>query len=630
MILAAAPDRRSIPAGSHSQRHLRVSLVVPPSPHERKRLPVNLALVLDRSGSMAGPKLALAKRAALQALHSLHADDRVSVVFYDETVDVVVPSTLATADARRKARSLIDAVRERGSTDLCAGWLRGCEQVATNLREGTVPRCLLLTDGLANHGITDRGEIAGHAEQLRRRGIQTSTFGVGDDFDETLLSQMAQAGGGNFYFIELPTQIPDFVASEVGEALDVVAREAALLVTAPHTVEVVSLNDHPIHRAGNVTRVELGSLVSEQELTAILSLRFPPGEPAATCAATLTLDDADGFLSAAPLELSWTYVADTQADSEPKDPAVARAVVEILATRARERAQQLNRADRYDEARSLLQEAAKQLRTYAAGDPDIVAIAKALEDSVEEYSAPMDKMAYLKKFYGVYASKKGRGVSGQALRTSARRPSGFAATKVVVLPTTARIAPLAEEALEALAAARPEIRDAFSVDDLLVQDSSAPDHPGILDEAAETALLEAAAQAPEGLRIVLTPFGLADHWFSHWHATRRTAIASLHAWPAVAAVPELAFIAYELVLHGLRVFPDYSPEDLMHEDTRACLFDFCADKTAIAIKLETGGLCDACRAHLAHNPALLESVLSLTGAVRALATAASQVGARPY
>jgi hypothetical protein len=75
-----------------------------------------------------------------------------------------------------------------------------------------------------------------------------------------------------------------------------------------------------------------------------------------------------------------------------------------------------------------------------------------------------------------------------------------------------------------------------------------------------------------------------------------------------------------LVLHGLHVFPDYSPEDLMHEDTRGCLFDFCRDKTAVSVKLETGGLRDDCRGALARQPGLLDTVMRLTTAIRALAT----------
>ena len=121
-------------------------------------------------------------------------------------------------------------VEPRGSTDLCGGWLRGCEQVALAQTPGAVTRVLLLTDGLANAGITDPAEIVGHAGELRRRGIATTTIGVGDDFDEHLLGAMADAGGGHFYYVEHDEQIPRRIETEVGEALEVTLREARLRV----------------------------------------------------------------------------------------------------------------------------------------------------------------------------------------------------------------------------------------------------------------------------------------------------------------------------------------------------------------------------------------------------------------
>jgi Ca-activated chloride channel family protein len=138
-------------------------------PPADRRLPLSLAFVLDRSGSMAESKLEKARRAVVQGIRSLSSEDRFSVVAYDHEVDAIVPSTVATPENRRAAERAVKAVEARGNTDLCGGWLRDCEQVGHELGGGTVGRCLLLTDGIADEGITDHDEIvspSGHCTLL--------------------------------------------------------------------------------------------------------------------------------------------------------------------------------------------------------------------------------------------------------------------------------------------------------------------------------------------------------------------------------------------------------------------------------------------------------------------------------
>ena len=158
---------------------------------------------------MSGDKLRVAKAAVAEAIARLGPQDRFSVVAYDDVVDVVIASTAAAGELRRAALERLGTIEARGSTNLGEGWLRGCEQVAGHLLERGVNRCLLLTDGLANVGITDSDELARHAAELRARGVSTSTFGVGNDFDERLLQSLADAGGGHFYYIADAPQIAD-------------------------------------------------------------------------------------------------------------------------------------------------------------------------------------------------------------------------------------------------------------------------------------------------------------------------------------------------------------------------------------------------------------------------------------
>jgi secreted protein with Ig-like and vWFA domain len=189
-------DRALIRAAGGSRRFLCAEIQAPETPARPGRLPVNLVFVLDRSGSMTGAKIASAREAVLHGLRSLRPEDRFAVVAYDEHVDVVVPTTPATPQAREAAATRVSTIEARGTTDLHGGWQAGCEQVAEQLSSEAVGRCVLLTDGLANSGITDHDEIVRRCAAFRERRVVTTAFGVGADFDETLLRRIADAACG--------------------------------------------------------------------------------------------------------------------------------------------------------------------------------------------------------------------------------------------------------------------------------------------------------------------------------------------------------------------------------------------------------------------------------------------------
>ena len=296
MKFTAQCDRKLIRAQASSVRYILAHIEAPAAPPSEGRLPVNLAFVLDRSGSMNGEKIALAREAVITALRSLRAEDRFALVVYDNVVDLVMPSTPADGKHAFRQRGCLRNIGARGTTDLGAGWLAGCEQVAQTLSDQSVARCLLLSDGLANVGITDPDKLVGHARDLAARGVATTTFGVGRDFDEVLLEQMALQGGGNFYYIESAKQIPDYIASEVGEALEVVAQDVQLEIEAPSGVRMVSLNDSITSQDGQLTTMSLGSLVSAQVVDAVVRVTFPAGSIGEEQRLSITLRDREGVM----------------------------------------------------------------------------------------------------------------------------------------------------------------------------------------------------------------------------------------------------------------------------------------------------------------------------------------------
>lgn len=414
--LTVSLDRRLIRPRWHSKRFVVARVTAPEATRRTERAPVNLAFVLDRSGSMGGQKLRLAAQAVEEAIGRLHASDRFSIVIYDDIVETLVHATDATSQARDHAIGLLGRVEARGSTDLSGGWLTGCEQVAQALLEDGVNRCLLLTDGLANRGITDRHELARHAGELRARGVSTSTFGVGNDFDEVLLQGMAQAGGGHFYDIAGAPQIRDHIESEVGETLEVVARQVTLSMEIPADVRVESLGAFQARMGRGRAVIELGDLVSGQQVDVPLRLSFGFGEIGDVRPAVFTLADRDGVLDGAGDRVAWRYADDRANDAQPRDRAVDRLVAGIYAARARQLAVGLNRRGDYQTASQALMSTARKIRGYAGPDPELRAIADGLLSEAELFGQVMHERSR-KQAYAMSANvMMSRDLQGRARR----------------------------------------------------------------------------------------------------------------------------------------------------------------------------------------------------------------------
>jgi Ca-activated chloride channel homolog len=415
-------DRSLIRAHARSERFLRVDLVAPTVAPDRarRRPPVNLGFVLDRSGSMGGQnKLGLARQATLEAIHRLDGADRFAVIAYDDKVDVVVGGTEASPDARRTAADRLRSVEARGTTNLHGGWLAGCEQVASGLLGDGVNRVLLLTDGLANVGVTDHDELIASAYELRRRGVTTSTFGVGSDFDEALLAGMADGGGGHFYFVGDVAQMRDHIASEVGETLETVAREVVLELIVPGSVRVEALSPFRVEQHGDRVRVYLGDMVSGQVLSIVLRVSFDYGEVGREVGIRLSVGDRDGELARVrppldPITVSWIYADHAANDQQPRDREVDRAVARLFAERAKQEAVRLNREGRYADAGQVLEGVRHRVAGYAGSDAELRAIVAELRSEVPAYAAPMPELARKQRFFASNTASRMRTPEGGA------------------------------------------------------------------------------------------------------------------------------------------------------------------------------------------------------------------------
>jgi Ca-activated chloride channel homolog len=273
---AMKTDQDLIPAGLPAQRIIEMVVQAPQAVVKSQRPPLNLALVIDRSGSMAGEKLEYVKQAALHVLDLLQAQDRAALVAFDDEINLLAPSMPVTDENRAEMRRAIQPLRAGRSTNLSEGWLTGCQEAATSAGEGILTRTLLLTDGQANEGIIDLEELAKHAHQLAVRGVSTSTFGVGHGFNEHLLEAMSNQGDGNFYYIESPADIPNLFRQEFQELSSVTLREVSITIQLPPQVDVQVLGGWRSSCSEGVLRIDLGSLTAARPQEVYVRVLTPP------------------------------------------------------------------------------------------------------------------------------------------------------------------------------------------------------------------------------------------------------------------------------------------------------------------------------------------------------------------
>ena len=187
-----------------------VRIVAPEAPAATEsvvRTPLDIALVIDRSGSMSGQPLETAKECAVRIVKGLRPDDRISIVTFDDEINIVQALT-AVGDAK-DIEARIRSVNCGGSTNLFGGWEEGAKQLAPFIKKDRIARVILLSDGQANQGLINESEIFTHVTKLAGTGITTSTIGLGHDFNESLLAGMAKSGEGVANFGQKPEDLDE-------------------------------------------------------------------------------------------------------------------------------------------------------------------------------------------------------------------------------------------------------------------------------------------------------------------------------------------------------------------------------------------------------------------------------------
>jgi Ca-activated chloride channel family protein len=280
LVLNVSPVRKILKADEKGNTWIRVELVGFEQSSSKHRAPVNLAIVLDRSGSMNGEKIKRAKEAAIDAVQQLGPNDIVSIVTYDDVVTTLVPATKLT-----DIESVIEKIRSikvGGSTALFAGVSKGAAEVRKFLDKEHVNRVILLSDGLANIGPSSAGELASFGESLVKENISVSTFGLGLGYNEDLMSQLASNSGGNHLFVEDAEVLADVFRREFDDVLSVVAQEVDIQVTIPAGIRPVRVLGNNSDIVGQQIVTRLAQVYSQQQRYILIEVEVPASETGST------------------------------------------------------------------------------------------------------------------------------------------------------------------------------------------------------------------------------------------------------------------------------------------------------------------------------------------------------------
>ncbi len=367
--LDVRPENRTILFPGPGKGHLQIRIIAPDDEPITDRPPLNLSLVIDKSGSMGNEgKIDYVRMAAHRLVERMDNGDFLSIITYDQSVRVVTRAR--RVGDRQYFHRLIDGIYPGGRTYLSGGLEEGYRQAKRARRKGYINRVLLLSDGLANVGIVDRSELARRAGGMYEGGISVSTFGVGYQFDEDLMAKVARGGGGSYYYISNPGDIVAALNREFTMASRTVATEVEIIIRLLADCRLDSVLGHSYRREGDSVVIRLGDLSSGERRTLMAKLQVTAEEPGEKQVADVSLRYRDPASGRIRTDNTAPVVLDVIRDAARHDQGFDADVVERKSLiesniMSREAAERVDSGDR-EGALSILKKAAKALMSAPA------------------------------------------------------------------------------------------------------------------------------------------------------------------------------------------------------------------------------------------------------------------------
>jgi Ca-activated chloride channel family protein len=323
-----SPVKPAIPSsGGAIDVIIRVQGPDQPETDKTKVTPKRLSLVVDRSGSMSGQPLHEALKCVEHIASCMTTEDRLSVVVYDDKVNVLMP--LGTVTSQEAMKRLLSTVEEGGSTNLFGGWEEGAKQLEMG-QDSSISRVILLSDGQANHGLLEQDAIEKHCRECLAKGVSTTTVGLGRGFNEDLMISMAKAGGGQQYYGQTAADLFDSFDEELSLLQALCLRQLSLKLIPAQGVIIEPLGVFDQNADGTY---QLSDLAWGAESWLAVRLHISPtaaGQSRDLLAATVQGKSLDGqIITAHAAMLSLSALEQTAYGALPADEAIERRLQEV-------------------------------------------------------------------------------------------------------------------------------------------------------------------------------------------------------------------------------------------------------------------------------------------------------------
>lgn len=409
-------DRSIVLGAGNSVRYAVFSVTAPSAPRRAAaiRPPLNLALVVDASGSMAGAPLRAACEGAASVIERLGEQDHLSLVSFASDVVVHLSAVRLDAAGKALAKAALRELDTRGSTDLAAGWLAGCEAVAT--RQAFVAAAernhvVVLSDGHANQGIVDPVQLAKHAGELRARGVLTSTVGIGTGYSPVQLQAISEAGGGRMHDAERPEEIAEVLLAELADTLATTVEQLQLALHLPPLVHAEVYGTAPASHVAGEYRVLLGSVLDSATRQLVVKLTFPAGVEGATLELGATASwrnpvDGTDHVQVLP-SCTLRHGSGRECAEQPRDLERARTVLAQWQSHVLHQAMVHNQRRELVEAVAFVQRELHHFSRYCRGIPGAESLLQTLDDYLRSVGHLQDAVTAKEMLLASY--KRGRG-----------------------------------------------------------------------------------------------------------------------------------------------------------------------------------------------------------------------------